>query len=357
MIVFFGKWRDAADRLQTPLILIAAILITALVVKLTGSRTIETTVVEMMIRIVVVVGIYIFIGNSGVISFGHIGFMCIGAYAAAWASADPIFKQVLLTGLPTFLRDQQYSFATAMVLATLLPTVVAILLGGAIMRLDGVACSIATFSFLMIVNSIYSNWDSVTAGVSSITSIPSVVGIVLATGFAIAAVVVAYAFQTSRLGMMLKATRDEPAAASASGIRIIKVRLVSFALSAAVVGAGGGLYAHFLGVLTVDPFYLQLCFLTIAMLVVGGMSSLSGAVVGVFVVTIVVEVLRGLERGDGVVAIPVGSQELGLGLIMAVVLVFRPLGATNGREFRLFKPQRSRPEATVAGAASPGKIK
>lgn len=353
-----GTWREVARRYQTPLILIAAILLMAWIAELTHSDTIATTVVEMMIRIVVVVGIYIFIGNSGVISFGHIGFMCIGAYAAAWASADPMFKQVMLSGLPAVLRDEQYSFYVAMALAVLLPTGVAALLGGAIMRLTGVGCSIATFAFLMIVNSVYSNWDSVTAGVSSITGIPAVVGLWVGAIFASLAVLVAFAFQTSRVGLMLKATRDDPVAASASGIQLIRVRLIAFVLSAAVVGAGGGLYAHFLGILTVDPFYLQLCFLTIAMLVVGGMSSLSGAVLGVIVVTVAVEALRALERGDGPLTLPVGSQELGLGVLMAIMLVVRPLGLSKGREFRLFKSRRNRmnPPSFVRGLSGELKL-
>lgn len=352
-----GIWREAAYRYQTPLILIAGILLIAWAAGLMQSETIATTVVEMMIRIVVVVGMYIFIGNSGVISFGHIGFMCIGAYAAAWASADPMFKQIMLSGLPTILRDEQYPFYFAMALAVLLPTGVAALLGGAIMRLTGVGCTIATFAFLMIVNSVYSNWDSVTAGVSSIIGIPAVVGMWLGAIFASLAVMVAFGFQTSRFGLMLKATRDDPVAASASGIQLVKVRLIAFVLSAAVVGAGGGLYAHFLGVLTVDPFYLQLCFLTIAMLVVGGMSSLSGAVLGVVVVTIAVEALRALERGDGPLTLPVGSQELGLGILMAIMLVVRPLGLSNGREVRLFRLSRNKMNPPSIARRLPGEFK
>ena len=75
------------------------------------------------------------------------------------------------------------------------------------------------------------------------------------------------------------------------------MRLIAFVLSATLVGVGGGLYAQFLGILTVDPFYLSLSFITIAMLVVGGMASLTGAVTGVVAVTAIVELLRFMERG------------------------------------------------------------
>ena len=90
---------------------------------------------------------------------------------------------------------------------------------------------------------------------------------------------------------MLRASRDDDVAAKASGVRTVRERLIAFVLSAAV-GAGGGLYAEFLGSMTVDEFYLEMTFVTLAMLVVGGIGSLSGAVVGVVVVTFVVEFLR-----------------------------------------------------------------
>lgn len=336
-------WRKAIFDWQAPAILVSCIALIVVLASFFDSSVISTTIVEMMIRIVVVVGIYIFIGNSGIVSFGHIGFMCIGAYAAAWVGADPLFKDVMLSGLPDIVRLHQYPFMAGVVLAVFLSTCVALVLGIAIMRISGVGSSIATFAFLMIVNSLYSNWESVTAGVSSITGIPTVVEPWIALVFAGIAICIAFAFQTSRIGIMLKATRDDPVAAVASGVSLVGVRLLAFVLSAAVVGAGGGLYAYFLGILTVDPFYLQLCFLTIAMLVVGGMSSLTGAVSGVVFVTLVTESLRALERGDGFIALPTGSQELGLGVLMAVMLVVRPLGLSNGKEILLFKFQRNKP--------------
>ena len=144
----------------------------------------QVTLTEMLIRVLVVVGLYVFIGNSGVISFGQIGFMCIGAYAAGWATAEPSFKQVMLQGLPDILAQNQWPFPVAMAGAIVLPAIVAFLFGLAILRLNGIAASIATFAFLIIVNSVYSNWDSVTAGVSSLVGIPTVVGPWVAFAFA-----------------------------------------------------------------------------------------------------------------------------------------------------------------------------
>lgn len=337
------------SRWQTPVLLIALLtVITAVAVGL-GADVVAVSVTEMLIRVVVVVGLYLFVGNSGIISFGHVSFMAIGAYAAAWFTAEPTFKQIMLSGLPTVLQEGQYPFPVAMAASAALPAAVALVLGGAIMRLAGIALSIATFAFLMIVSSVYSNWDSVTAGVSSIIGIPTVVGPWTALAFAGLAVGVTALYQQSRHGLLLRATRDDPVAAQASGVILVRARLIAFVLSAAVVGLGGGLYAQFLGILTVDPFGLGLTFIAIAMLVVGGMGSLTGAVTGVVVVTAIVEVLRWFERGGAPVTLPQGSQELGLGLIMALILIFRPKGLSGGRELRL--PLRG---AAASAAPVPG---
>jgi branched-chain amino acid transport system permease protein len=331
--------RNFIARHQAPFLLMILLGLIAATTLITTDDSLKVTLTEMFIRVIVVVGLYVFIGNSGIISFGQIGFMCIGAYAAAWATADPSFKQIMLSGLPTFLQDNQYPFLVAIAGSLALPAAAALCLGVAIMRLSGTAASIATFAFLIIVNSVYSNWDSVTAGVSSIIGIPTVVGPWTAYIFAALAILVAYLFQISRFGLMLRASRDDEVAARASAVKILRVRLAAFVLSAALVGVGGGLYAQFLGILTVDPFYLDLSFITIAMLVVGGMFSLTGAVTGVVTVTAVVELLRLLERGVPIggssLALPQGSQEIGLGIVMALILIFRPTGLSRGRELAI----------------------
>ncbi len=281
-----------------PLLALCAIVTVIVgIAALLGDDQVQVTVTEMLIRMIVVVGLYLFIGNSGILSFGHIGFMCIGAYAGAWATVDPTWKQMMLTGLPEFLQDNQYPFLAAVLGGGLLAAFVALVLGAAIMRLSGIAGSIATFAFLAIVNSVYSNWESVTAGTSSIIGVPNVVGPWVAWAFTLGTLVLAYVFQVSRFGMMLRASRDDEVAAKSSAVGVVKMRLISFVVSAFVVGVAGALYGHFLGILTADTFYLSLTFVTLAMLVVGGVGSLTGAVTGVVVVTIVVEVLRHMEAG------------------------------------------------------------
>jgi branched-chain amino acid transport system permease protein len=338
-------------RHQTPVLLIILLAAVAAISEIGGLDNLQVPLIEMLIRVLVVVGLYVFIGNSGVISFGQIGFMCIGAYAAGWATAEPGFKQVMLQGLPDFLAQNQWPFPVAMAGAIVLPAIVALLFGLAILRLNGIAASIATFAFLIIVNSVYSNWDSVTAGVSSLVGIPTAVGPWVAFAFASAGIVSAYLFQISRYGLMLRATREDTVAAKACGVHSVRMRLIAFVLSAALVGAGGGLYAQFLGILTVDTFYLSLSFITIAMLVVGGMSSLTGAVNGVIAVTVIVQLLRfgeqGVTLGSTQLKLPESSSELGLGLLLALILIFRPNGLSGGKELTLINAPKDATPDTV----------
>jgi branched-chain amino acid transport system permease protein len=340
-----------------PFVSLAIILLSVctLTVAFGGGQS-QQIVTEMMIRVVVVVGIYIFIGNSGILSFGHIGFMAIGAYAAAWFTCCtlPMVKPMYLPDLPEFLKTASYPLSVGIASAAILTGAVSLVVGLVLMRLSGIAASIATFALLAIVASVYTNWEGMTGGSSSISNIPVDVGPWTATLFAIRVVLVAFIHQISRFGLMLRATRDDAVAARSSGIRELKVRTVAFVISAMCVGVGGALYSSFLGILTVDTFYLSITFLTLAMLIVGGIGSLSGAVVGVLFVTAVTEAFRALENGvalngDVLLQLPRGLQEVSLGIIMILVLILRPAGLMKGKEFSL--PPRREPRGARAAAS------
>jgi branched-chain amino acid transport system permease protein len=150
----------------------------------------------------------------------------------------------------------QFPFWTSALAAALLPALVALFLGPVLMRLAGIAASIATFAMLAVINTVYSNWSTVTGGTSSIVGIPVRTDLWLALGFATGAVALAYAYAISRSGLALRAARDEAIAAQASGVNIERERLAAFVLSAFVCGAAGVLYAHFLGIVTPDAFFL-----------------------------------------------------------------------------------------------------
>jgi branched-chain amino acid transport system permease protein len=325
-----------ARTVSTPLLLIGILGLVALMAVLAGSSPINQTVIDVFIRVILVVGLYIFIGNSGVISFGHIGFTCLGAYMAAWLTMPPAMKKSALPGLPGFLIEAKLHYLMALPLAALFAAICAFVFGKVLMRLSGIAASIATFAMLALINQVYSNWENVTGATSSVVGIPIVRTIWPYFACAVIVVLVAWLYAISRSGLALRAARDEATAASASGVDIARERLIAFTISGAVMGLGGALYAHSVGVVTPDTFYLGLSFITLSMLVVGGMNSLSGAVLGVVLLSAIIQILRWLEKGIDIgaakISIPLGVQEIAIGLVMIAILMFRPSGLTRNQE-------------------------
>ena len=326
----------ARRTIATPLILSALLLGFAVLAVMVGSKPFNQTIIDIFLRVILVVGLYAFVGNSGVLSFGHIGFTCLGAYAAAWLTMPPMMKQTLLPGLPDWLVALQLPYWAGAILSALWAALWAGVFGKVLMRLSGIAASIATFAMLAMINTIYSNWEDVTGATSSVVGIPILRSIWPFLIGAVIAIFVAWGHAISRSGLALRAARDEPTAASASGIDLPRERLIAFVVSGAVMGMGGALFAHSIGVVTPDTFYLGLTFLTLSMLVVGGMGSLSGAVIGVLILSSLIQALRWLEAGVSIgtstFAIPNGIQEIALGIVMIAILAFRAAGIMGNRE-------------------------
>lgn len=336
---FYTFVKPAVLRHSTPFLWIAVLGLITAVVYAYGEQNLRITLGEALIRLVAVIGIFTFIGRSGIISFGHVGFVSLGAYAAAWAGCDPMWKGLMLTALPSVLKNHAYDLPVSLALAAILAGFVAWILGLALMKLSGIAATIATFGFLIILNSVFSNWNSLTAGTSSIIGIPTTVTPLIAWVTAAAAIGLAWWFGHSKFGLLLQATRDSEPAAQSIGINIVRVRLLSFVLSAAICGVAGALYAHFVGFLSPDAMYLDATFILLAMLVIGGISSLSGAVLGTIVVSTLIEVLRmgeaGITVADQTIALPSGSQQLALALTLMLVLLVKPSGLMGSNEWTL----------------------
>jgi branched-chain amino acid transport system permease protein len=209
--------------------------------------------------------------------------------------------------------------------------VYAFLVGVPLMRLSGLAAGIATFAVLEITHNVLRNWPRIGPGAKTLSLVPETSGFLQLTVGAVAVAGIAYAYQRSRPGRLLRAAREDPAAAQGSGVNIHRQRLVAFTLSGALAGFGGGLLVHFLGSITTEQVYLDLTFITLAMLIIGGVSSLWGAVVGALLVSGLNSLLSEAEQGIGGVDLPTGTRLVTLGAVMALVLLFRPAGITGGR--------------------------
>ena len=244
-------------------------------------------------------------------------------------------KKIVLD-LPPFMTALQLPTIPAALIAGTLSTIFAFVIGVPLMRLSGISAAMGTFASLAIVYVVISNWKEVTGGASALIGLPVYTDIWVALIYALLALGLAYAYQESRYGRRLRASRENEVAALATGINVRRERLIAFVFSAFIVGFGGVLHAHFIGVLSSSSFYLDVTFITLAMLVIGGMNSLAGAVTGTIVVSVLGELLRLIEAGFDIgtvhLAAPRGLREVGLSFLMLMILLFRPQGLTSGRE-------------------------
>jgi branched-chain amino acid transport system permease protein len=314
----------------------------ALVGLLVSSST-EGYFVDALVKVAIVVALYLFIGNSGVLSFGHISFVAVGAWAAGVLTVPAESKPAIMPNLAHFLRDTTVGNVPSLAIAAAVGAVFAFVVGLPLMRLSGLSAGIATFAVLEITHNLLRYYEKIGPGLNTFSSVPETTGLGQAAVGALLVVAVAFAYQRSRFGRMLAATREDPAAASAAGISIYLQRLLAFTISGGLAGFAGGLYVHLLP-LNTESLYLDLTFITLAMLVVGGSTSLWGAVVGALAVSaldsFLAEAENGLDLFGAQLDLPAGTRLVVVGALMALVLILRPSGLTGGREFRLPRLRR-----------------
>jgi branched-chain amino acid transport system permease protein len=314
----------------------AALVVAAALVGSLVSQSSEGYFIDALVKVSIVVALYVFIGNSGVLSFGHISFVALGAWLAGVLSVPVAEKPAIMPNLAGFLRERTVGNVPSLALAALAGGIFALVVGLALMRLSGLAAGIATFAVLEITHNVLRYYEKIGPGLNTFSSVPETTGLWQAAFGALIVIGIAFGYQRSRFGRLLRATREDPTAASAVGVSVYRQRLAAFVLSGILAGFAGGLYVHLLPVNT-ESVYLDLTFITLAMLVVGGVTSLWGAVVGALAVSALDSFLANAENGvslfGGTLDLPAGTRLVVVGALMALVLIVRPSGITGGREF------------------------
>jgi branched-chain amino acid transport system permease protein len=340
-------------RYLDPLVELLGPVLLVVLVAVVGSLTSASRQLEFenaLVKTAIVVALYVFIGNSGVISFGHISFVSVGAFLSGILTLEAEQKGFVLPALYPWLRHTSMGVYPSLALAAVAGAVYAFVVGLPLMRLSGLPAGIATFAVLGITYNVLRYWEKIGPAAQALALVPEKGMWPLAVGTVIA-IVVAFAYQRSRSGRMLRATREDPAAAQAAGVSLYRQRLLAFTVSGGLAGFAGGLLVHQLGSITTDQVYLELTFITLAMLVVGGVTSLWGAVVGALVISGLDSFLGDAENTVHVgfrLHLPNGTRLITIGAIMALVLILRPSGLTGGREMRLPRRRRAVESARVS---------
>jgi len=185
----------------------AALVLGAALLGLGVSTSLQTYFLDTLVKVSIVVALYLFIGNSGVLSFGHVAFVALGVWTAGVLTVPEGQKDAIMPGLARFLLHTNVGNVASLALAAGVGLVFAFVVGLPLMRLSGLAAGIATFGVLEIVNNLLRYWQSVGPGLNAFSSVPQTTGIWQAAIGAFICIAVAYAYQRSRFGRQLRAAR------------------------------------------------------------------------------------------------------------------------------------------------------
>lgn len=329
--------RTVMLRKLLPIIIALVVLIAiALWASMFGTTVTNRIVTVMFVHLILVLGLQMFMGNSGILSFAHVGFMAIGAYASALFSIPADRKHQALPNLYEPLMGIEVGFLPAIIIGALAAGLFAALTGFALMRLSDIAAAISSFALLVIVNVVLSQWNEVTNGPRTLAGILRYTDLWTAFSWAVIVLIAVFIFKESSLGMKLRASRDNVHAADAIGIHVVRTRWIAFVVSACIAGLAGGLWAHFITSFQPDAFYLEMTFLVLMMLVVGGPQTITGATLGVIIITVLNEGLRAMENNLALSgALPfktVGMTDIVLAVVLIIMLALRSGGIIHTME-------------------------
>jgi branched-chain amino acid transport system permease protein len=272
-----------------------------------------------LIYSVVGLGLMLLAGFTGLFSIGHAAFLGVGAYTQAVMAA---------AGVP---------FPIALLAAAALSAVVGVVVGLPALRVKGIYLGIATLAFGFIVEEVFARWESVTGGNAGMhVKAPSIGGWKLdtATEFyfmclavAVIATLVILNLLRSPTGRAFVAIRDSEISAQSMGIHLAAYKTLSFAISAALAGLGGALYAHMIKFLSPDQFNIIQSIDLLLMVVIGGLGSVHGAFLGaIFLIVMPQGISAVKELLPAFIGQAPGLKAVVYGVVLIAFVLFEPMG-------------------------------
>lgn len=338
MMQTIGDWRSKPA--AGLIIAVSTLLILLMILQVLRLAFWQGLVINLGIFLILVLSLNLSNGFTGVFSLGHIGFMALGAYGSAILTLPLHEKQEYLPNLPHWLAGAHFDFRLgpfplgfliATLIAALLVSSVALLVGLVLMRLSGHFVAVATLGFLVIVRVVLFNADNFTRGSRTFSNVTPYTNLWWVWGWALITIYVVWRIKRSPYGRGMFAQREDPWAAQSIGIDVMRPRLLAFVVSAFFTAVAGSLYAHFITSFSPTVFYFDLTFKVITMLVVGGMGSVSGSIVGTALIVGLAEVLRRIEDPSQLY----GISGIVLAVLFILIIIFRREGLLGQREIAL----------------------
>ncbi|MGJ7511733.1 branched-chain amino acid ABC transporter permease [Variovorax sp. GT1P44] len=268
---------------------------------------------------IVGLGLMLLAGFTGQFSIGHAAFLGTGAYTQA------------------VLNNMGVPFPLALMAAAALSAAVGVVVALPALRVKGIYLGIATLAFGFIVEEVFARWESVTGGNSGLhVKSPTLLGLDLGSSesFYLVCLLVAVLCTLAILNLLRSPTgrafvaiRDSEISAQSMGIHLARYKTLSFAISAALAGLGGALYAHKLSFISPDQFSILQSIDLLLLVVIGGLGSVHGAFLGaIFLIAMPQLIALGKDWLPPVVGQAPGLQGLVYGLVLIAFVLFEPLG-------------------------------
>jgi branched-chain amino acid transport system permease protein len=286
------------------------------------------------INVILAVSLNLINGFTGQFSIGHAGFMAIGAYTSAFVSVNfgPRLEQTL-----RFLPEGPRRGAVLLLVlavGAICAAAAGFLVGVPSLRLRGDYLAIVTLGFGEIIRVFILNIDAV-GGARGFSGIPKYSNFGWVYFFAVATIVVVARIVNSSFGRTLLAVREDEIAADAMGVNTTRAKVISFVISSAIAGIAGGLFAHYLMYIHTNSFTFLKSIEIIIMIVLGGMGSITGSVVGAVLYIALTEGLRTFEQYRMVI----------FSALLVLIMIFRPQGLMGHRELFVRKKRAGPPAA------------
>jgi branched-chain amino acid transport system permease protein len=283
------------------------------------------------INIILAVSLNLINGFTGQFSIGHAGFMAIGAYSSAFLTVTFGDRmRAALAFLPVQAQDGAL-LLSGLALGALLAAIAGFLVGVPSLRLRGDYLAIVTLGFGEIIRVFILNIDAV-GGARGLSGIPKLANFFWIYLFAAITIVVVSRTVRSSFGRTLIAIREDEIAAEAMGVDTTRSKVISFIVSSALAGIAGGLFGHYLMYLHTNSFTFIKSIEIIIMIVIGGLGSITGSVLGAVLYIGLTEGLREFAQYRMVV----------FSFLLVVLMIVRPQGILGHREFINFLPRRWR---------------
>ena len=286
-------------------------------------------------------------GVTGQFSLEPNGFVAIGAYVTALLLLTPESKseQFMLTDPSPLIMWMHTSFVPALLISGVVASLVALSLSFPVFRVRGDYLAIVTLGFGFIIRIFAINQEEYTNGSMGLMAIPKEANLLWIGGFALLAVIVVLNIVYSKFGRAMKAVRDDEDAASAMGVNTFKIKTYAFMTSAFFEGIAGGLMASLLTTISPEQFSFMLTFQLLIIIVLGGLGSTTGAIIGSIIVIGGMEWLRFLDEpnlfGFHTDAHP-GLRMVVFSVILILIMLFARKGIMGDKEIWDLKIKRGK---------------